>query len=148
MSRRLQILSASFTSFASSLIVAACSTCRRLRSAFGSDLSSVTSSTIAAIAGPNAPRELGGRGLRVFHRVVQQRGGEHVRVGHLALADEHVRERDRMVDVGGRRRVLAPLVAVLVRRERERLQDERQVRRVAQAAPSRLRFAWYAWRCA
>ena len=41
--KRLQILSSSFTSFAASLIVAACSTCRRLRSAFGSDFSSVTS---------------------------------------------------------------------------------------------------------
>src|SRR5205807_2284522 len=54
MSRRLQILSASFTSLASLLRLAACSTCRRLRSAFGSDLSSVTSATMRAIFPPKA----------------------------------------------------------------------------------------------
>ena len=54
MSRRLQILSASFTSFARRLMVAACSTCRRLRSSFGNDLSSVTSITMSATSLPNS----------------------------------------------------------------------------------------------
>src|SRR3989442_258842 len=54
MSRMFQTLSASFTSLASLLRLAACSTCRRLRSAFGSDLSSVTSATMRAILEPKA----------------------------------------------------------------------------------------------
>jgi hypothetical protein len=47
-----EILSASFTSCASGLASAACSIWSRLRSALGSDLSSVTSATIALIFGP------------------------------------------------------------------------------------------------
>src|SRR5687768_9972146 len=53
-SRRLQILSASLTSFACVERAPACSICRRLRSALGSRLSSVTSATILATRAPNA----------------------------------------------------------------------------------------------
>src|SRR5437879_2582320 len=54
MSRRLQTLSASFTSLASLLRLAACSTCSRLRSAFGNALSSVTSAPMRGILEPKA----------------------------------------------------------------------------------------------
>ena len=40
-----------------------------------------------------------------------------------ALVDEHVGERDRMIDVGRRGDVLAPLVAMLVRGEGERIDE-------------------------
>ena len=53
-SRRFVILSANFTSFAFPLAWAACSICKRLRSTFGSALSSVTSKTIDLIAWPNS----------------------------------------------------------------------------------------------
>src|ERR1700694_5575894 len=52
-SRRLQILSASFTAFAPFDACVACSICRRLRAAFSSVLSSVTSRPMPAIARPN-----------------------------------------------------------------------------------------------
>ena len=67
------------------------------------------------------------RGGGVLDRVVQQRGAQHLEVGHAALVHQHVGERDRVVDVGRGLRVLAPLVAVLVRGEGERLKKKREL---------------------
>jgi hypothetical protein len=53
-SRRLQILSASFTNTPSGVVDGASSICSRFRSAFGSDVSSVTSAASRATVDPNA----------------------------------------------------------------------------------------------
>ncbi len=68
-----------------------------------------------------------GRGGRVFDGVVQQRGGQHLGIAHAALAREHLRERDRGVDVGRGLGGLAPRVAVLVRGEGRRAREQREL---------------------
>jgi hypothetical protein len=72
-------------------------------------------------------RELLVGGIGVLHRVVEQRRAQHLDVGDAALVHQHVGERDRVIDVGRGRRILAALVAVLVRGERERLKKEREL---------------------
>ena len=76
---------------------------------------------------PNSRAQLLERGVGVLDGVVQQRRGEHLDVGDAALARQHLGERDRMVDVGRGLGVLAPLVAVLVRGERERPEQQCQI---------------------
>jgi hypothetical protein len=116
----LQILSASLTSFAPALSAAACSICSRLRVGLGQAL--VVGHLLDH--GGDARAELGaqlvGSGGGVLDGVVQQRRGQHLGVGHAALARQHLGQRDRVVDVGRGLGVLAPLVAVLVRGERQR----------------------------
>jgi hypothetical protein len=78
-------------------------------------------------------------GVGILDGVVQQRRGEHLGVGDSSLAREHLGERDRVVDVGRGLRVLAPLVAVLVRGESQRAEEQREVffRPVFHACPRR-----------
>jgi hypothetical protein len=65
------------------------------------------------------------RGVGILNRVVEQRRAQHLHVCHAALVDQHVGERNRMVYVRRGGGVLAPLVAMLVRSEGERLKKER-----------------------
>ena len=116
MSRRLQILSASFTSFARRLMVAACSTCRRLRSSFGNDLSSVTSITMSATSLPNS-RSSSCSVVSVSSTVSCNTAATITFVLDAGLVGQHVGECDRMIDVRRRFFVLAPLIAMLVCRE-------------------------------
>jgi hypothetical protein len=120
-------LSASFTSFASTLSFGACSICRRLRSSDLRFLSSVHLGDDVGDARAERVDELFVSGIRVLDGVVQQRRAQNLDVLDATFVDQHVGEGDRMVDVGRRLRILALLMAVLVRREGERLKQQRQV---------------------
>lgn len=56
--------------------------------------------------------ELLGRRGGVLDRIVQQRGHDHRQIIDARLIHQNAGERDRMVDIGGRVSVLAPLVTV------------------------------------
>ncbi len=72
---------------------------------------------------PEAHAEFVGGGVGVLDRVVQQRRAENGDVVD-PLALQHAGQRDRMIDVGRGLGILAPLVAVLVRRERDGFQQQ------------------------
>jgi hypothetical protein len=56
---------------------------------------------------------------RILDRVVQNGRKQHALVVYAAFVGEHVRKRDRMIDIRRRLRVLAALIAMFVRGERD-----------------------------
>jgi hypothetical protein len=117
MSRRLQILSASFTSATSRLACAARSTCNSLRCAFASVMSSVTAMTMSATSRPK--RCTSSAWLVSVSSIVSCRIAACSTVTSTMppTRGQQRGQRDRVVDVGAGVLVLAPLVFGAFRRQ-------------------------------
>ena len=102
----------------------ACSTCRRLRSVFSSVLVVGHFEHDGGDDLAECDAKLGGGRVRVLDRVVQERSAEDVDIVDT-LALEQARERDRVVDVGRGLGILAALIAVLVGREGDGVEQQR-----------------------
>ena len=70
------------------------------------------------------PPQLLGRRVGILERIVQDRGGQHLRIGHAAEHGQRLRNLDAVVQIGRPILPLPALIAVLLGGEAQRGEDQ------------------------